>query len=164
MSATAKTIGLSDAEWSVDGIPVHHLPKVWDDVWPYLQRAINRFPDIPDKFTEDQLINSLIDRKRQLWIGFDRRNWKVCGAVITEIMTDHRVPDGPICSIPLVGGDNWMRWGDAVWTTIKAWAVHQGCVACVGYGRRGWTRLYGFTECGTTECGVPVFIRRLKRG
>lgn len=162
--ATALSTGPSDPDWAVEGIPVENIDYVWDDAWPYLKRAVDRFPDLPNKYTEAIVLSRLHRKHMQLWIGYDFKADRICGALVTEIITDKRVEDGPLCSIPLVGGDDFMKWGDAIWTTLKTWAAHQGCVAMVGYGRRGWQRLYGFIECGKMEDGTPIMIRRLKRG
>lgn len=147
----------------VDGVLVSDLHHVWEDAWPFLEKAVARFPNLPNKYTEGDLLALLFARKMQLWIGWDTDEQRPSGALVTEITKDNRHPDKVFLSIPLVGGDNWNAWGDELWNMLKAWGREKGCTHALGYGRRGWTRLYGFVECGTTEGGLPMFVRTLKR-
>lgn len=145
------------------GVPVADLHQHWEDAWPYLQRAVGRFPDVPIPYTEGEVLKGLFARDMQLWVGFDIDAARVAGALITEITRDFRHPDKVFLSIPLVGADNWNAWGDELWNMLKAWGLENGCTHALGYGRRGWTRLYGFVDCGTTDGGLPMFVRTLKR-
>lgn len=143
------------------GVPVEDLHIVWSRAWPYLEKAINRFPNVTEKFNEGEVLRRLFAKEFQLWICWDvDRNIPV-GALTTEIITDEKHPGKTFLSIPLVGGDGWNTWGDALWSLIKAWGIEKGCTHALGYGRRGWTRLYGFVECGKTDCGLPKFVRTL---
>lgn len=146
----------------VDGVRVEHLHRVWEDVWPYLKRAIARFPNVPQP-TEGDILRALMRQDMQLWLGWDKEEQRPCGALLTEIMQDERHPGKVFMSIPLVGADNWNAWGDDLWTILKEWGVAHGCTHALGYGRRGWTRLYGFVDCGTSDNGLPMFVRTLKR-
>lgn len=145
------------------GVPVSDIHLCWEDAWPYLQRAIDRFPDVPVSFDEGEVLKSLFAKDMQLWIGWDIDAARVMGALVTEITRDFRHSDKVFLSIPLVGADKWNAWGDELWNTLKAWGVENGCTHALGYGRRGWTRLYGFVDCGTTDGGLPMFVRTLKR-
>ncbi len=145
------------------GVPAADLHGVWEDAWPYLQRAVDRFPNVPLPFTEGEVLKNLFAKDMQLWIGWDIDAARVAGALVTEITRDFRHPDKVFLSIPLVGADNWNSWGDDLWNMLKAWGVEHGCTHALGYGRRGWTRLYGFVDCGTTDGGLPMFVRSLKR-
>ena len=151
------------SRYAVHGVPVPDLYGVWEDAWPYLERAIARFPNVPIPFDEGTILQKLFARDMQLWIGWDIDAARVTGALLTEITKDARHPDKLFMSIPLVGGDNWNAWGDDLWTMLKDWGVAHGCTHALGYGRKGWTRLYGFVECGTTDGGLPMFVRKLKR-
>ncbi len=147
----------------VDGVPVGELHHVWETVWPFLQKAIDRFPNVPNKYNEGLVLQRLFSKDMQLWIGWDCAHHKAVGALVTEIVHDKRHPGKVFLSIPLVGGDNWNAWGDAIWTLIKAWGIEQGCTHALGYGRRGWTRLYGFVDCGTTDGNLPMFVRTIRK-
>ena len=147
----------------VDGVPISDIHHVWADTWPFIEKAIERFPNVPTPYTEGEVLRKIMRKEMQLWIGWDTEDHRPVGALVTEITNDKRHPDKVFLSIPLVGGENWNAWGDSIWTLIKRWAVHNGCTHALGYGRRGWTRLYGFVECGTTDGGLPMFVRTLKR-
>jgi hypothetical protein len=149
--------------YSVTGVPSSNLHNVWTDAWHYLNLAVERFPNVPQKYTEGEILRALFAREMQLWIGWDYERDETCGALLTEIIRDENHPDKVFLSIPLVGADNWNAWGDGLWTMLKAWGVENGCTHALGYGRRGWMRLYGFVNCGTTDGGLPMFVRTLKR-
>ena len=145
------------------GVPVEDLHIVWERVWPYLEKAISRFPNVPVPYTEGKVLEQLFHKKQQLWICWDIDRNAPMGGLITEIVTDEKHPDKVFLSIPLVGGEEWNKWGDVLWSLIKVWGIEKGCTHALGYGRRGWTRWYGFVECGTTDGGLPMFVRSLKR-
>lgn len=151
------------SRYLVDGVRVEHIHRVWEDVWPYLERAIARFPNVPQPYTEGDILTALMRQEMQLWIGWDAVEQRPCGALVTEITKEAKHPDKVFLSIPLVGADNWNAWGDGLWSILKEWGVAHGCTHALGYGRRGWTRLYGFVDCGTTDGGLPMFVRTLKR-
>ena len=136
---------------------------VWDRAWPFISKAVERFPNIPDKFTEGMVLERLFRKEFQLWVCWDTYQDEPVGALITEIISDEKHPGKVFLSIPLVGGLRWNAWGDGLWNLIKAWGIEKGCTHALGYGRRGWMRWYGFIECGTTDGGLPMFVRTLKR-
>jgi hypothetical protein len=151
------------SKYAVHGVPVNDLYGVWDDAWPYLEKAIARFPNVPLPFDEGTVLKKLFARDMQLWIGWDIDQAHVAGALVTEIIKNAQHPGKLFMSIPLVGADDWNAWGDELWNMLKAWGIENGCTHALGYGRRGWTRLYGFVDCGTTDGGLPMFVRTLKR-
>ena len=137
------------SHYVVDGVKVADLHRVWDDVWPFLDKAIARFPDVPVPFTEGDILKALFAKDMQLWIGWDTEQHRPVGALITEITHDFRHADKTFLSIPLVGAENWNAWGDELWSLIKRWGIENGCTHALGYGRRGWMRLY------RRPCSVP---------
>lgn len=147
----------------VDGVPVKDLHIVWEDTWPYLKKAIERFPNVPNKYTEGDLLRNILRKEMQLWVGWDTEEHRPVGALVTETIEHAEHPNKFFLSIPLVGGENWNAWGDNIWTLIKSWGMSKGCTHALGYGRKGWCRWYGFVECGKTEAGVPMYVRTLKR-
>lgn len=153
---------LEDAEFAIDGVRPDMLDNDWDEAWPYLERAIDRFPTVRHRYTEASLYRRIMRGETQLWIAWDVLEEGITGAVATEIITDPKHPDKLFMAIPLVGGDKWNKWGDAMWNTLKAWGRSKGCTHALGYGRKGWQRLYGFDPVGKTEDGVMVMIRKLK--
>ncbi len=146
-----------------DGVPVANLHLVWSGVWPFLEKAANRFPHLPNKFTEELVLKKLFHKEQQLWICWDMAENRAVGAVTTEIVQDSKHPGKVFLSIALVGGERFNAWGDDLWRLLKAWGVEKGCTHILGSGRRGWIRLYGFVDCGTTDSGLPMFVQTLKR-
>lgn len=153
---------ISRAKWSVEGVPRQDIHHVWEDAWPYLERAIERFPQASNQYTEQSVLRELLTGRSQLWIGWSFDTDSVTGSVLTEITTDERYPGMKFLSIPLLGADHWMKWGDTMWNTLKAWGSAQGCTHALGYGRKGWSRLYGFDFVRKSEDGIDIYIRRLK--
>ncbi len=163
-NATERTIPQPAIAWAVDGVARGDLEQVWDGAWPYLLDAIKRGArlGVTKSYTEAEVYRNLMRGEQQLWIGWSYAENRVVGAVLTEIFDDDKHPGHKFLSIPLVGGEHWMEWGDTMWILLKQWGRAKGCTAALAYGRKGWSRLYGFDECGMSEDGIPVFIRRLK--
>lgn len=151
-----------DAEFAIDGVNAAMIEEDWDEAWPWLEKAIVRFPQVRQKYTEASIYRRLMRGEMQLWVAWAIREEKVIGAVVTEIVTEPKHPDKLFMAIPLVGGEQWHRWGDSMWNTLKAWGRAQNCTHVLAYGRKGWQRLYGFDEIGKTGDGILVMIRRLK--
>lgn len=150
------------AEWIVEGVPRDSIHHVWADAWPYLESAIKRFPQVSKPYSEENILADLVKGTSQLWIGWSVLENRLVGALITDISQDAKFPGAKFLSIPLVGAEHWMKWGDTLWNVLKSWGAHKGCTHALGYGRKGWTRLYGFSQVGTTSDGIPVFMRKLK--
>lgn len=155
---------MPEVRWAVDGVPGAELEHVWDSAWPYLERAIRRGMRMGSAkpYTEAEIYRNLMRGEQQLWIGWSYAENRLVGAVITEMFNDDKYPGHKFLSIPLIGAEHWMEWGDTMWNLLKSWGRSKGCTDALAYGRKGWARLYGFDECGTTEDGIPMFIRRLK--
>lgn len=160
----APPLDMSGVRWAVDGVARGDLEHVWDASWTYLLDAIKRGAamGVSKPYTEAEVYRNLMRGEQQLWIGWSYGESKVVGAVLTEIFNDDKHPGHKFLSIPLVGADHWMEWGDTMWNLLKKWGAAMGCTDALAYGRKGWSRLYGFDQCGKTEDGVSVFIRRLK--
>lgn len=146
----------------MDGVPVSDLHHVWDGLWPYLKTSAERFPH-RQPYSEGDVLARLFARRQQLWIAWDTETAKPIGGVVTEIITDDQHPDKLFLSFPLVGGERFKDWGDQLWTLIRRWGLDKGCTHASGQGRKGWMRLFGFVECGKTDDGVTMFVRRLTR-
>lgn len=159
---TGQALALEEAEFAVDGVRADNIEEEWDEAWPYLERAIARFPEVQNKFSEASIYRKLMRGEMQLWIALAISDVRMIGAVVTEIITDPKHPGKLFMAIPLVGGEQWHKWGDSMWNTLKAWGRSKGCTHALGYGRKGWQRLYGFDPVGKTEDGVLVMIRKLK--
>jgi hypothetical protein len=158
----SQSIALEYAEYAIDGVLPEQLNDDWDDAWPWLEKAIDRFPHIRNKYTEASIFRKILSSEKQLWIAWSIHDECIVGAAITEIIIESKYPNELLMAIPLVGGKGWNKWGDSLWNTLKAWGRSKGCTYALGYGRKCWQRLYGFDPIGKTEDGIIVMIRRLK--
>lgn len=161
IAVTEQTITESP-EVIIDGVLSHHVPLFWNQAWPWLQKAIKRFPQVRRKMNAPRILNDLAHSRAQLWIAWDREEGKCIGAILTEVTLNRGHPDKVLLEIPLVGGTRWNEWGDEIWNLLKAWGRAQGCTHVVAYGRKGWMRLYGFEHYGETDDGIAIMYRELK--
>tara|TARA_R110002126_G_scaffold290623_1_gene448029 strand:+ start:1504 stop:1959 length:456 start_codon:yes stop_codon:yes gene_type:complete len=145
------------------GVPVEDLHVVWERTWPYLEKSIRRFAGVQTVLNEGYVLQQLFHKKMQLWICWDVDLNSPVGACLTEIVSDGKFPDRLVLNFPMLGGHDWNKWGDSLWLLMKAWGIEKGCTHAQYSGRRGWSRWYGFVECGTNEVGLPMFVRTLKR-
>lgn len=146
----------------VDGVTSVHVPLVWARAWPWLKKAIDRFPQIRRKITQAKLLNDLAHSRAQLWVAWDMGTNECVGALITEVTKSKKHPDKLLMEIPLVGGTEWSEWGNDIWNLIREWGLAQGCTDAVGYGRKGWQRLFGFEEYDVTQDGILIMSRSLR--
>lgn len=146
------------------GIPTSDLHIVWDKAWPLLKKAIDRYPDTPNRLDEGMVLKALMRKQMQLWLTWDVDENRPVGAVVTEIMAHEKFPGKVFLSGSLLGGEKFRDWIDDLWSVIKAWGIESGCTHMYGSGRRGWVRWFGMVECGTAEdTGLPIYVRTLKR-
>lgn len=141
----------------VDGVPSSDLGYVYEDCWPYLAKALARSPQTPETFTKETLLDFLLIRRGQLWIAWDTDEG-VIGAVTTLLTTKY----GPFLEVPLIGGIRFAEWGKSLLTTLDRFGLEKGCTHMIGFGRKGWMRVYGFKEFGRTDDGVLIMVRELK--
>lgn len=146
---------------AVDGVPRQHITIVWPKVWPHLQKAIARFPDVVEPYTEERVLEMIHTEAGQLWVAWDTSTDDCKGAVLTEITNRVRYPERRFLEVPLVGGEGFAVWGIPLFKLLCDFGRAHNCTDIVGFGRRGWTRLLGFHEHGTTDDGIPVMYRPL---
>ncbi len=150
--------------WAIEGVPAGDAVVPWRRCWELLRPAAERFPT-RDRWTSESLLYEVVAGNAQLWIAWSYDRRRVEGAVITRIFDRPAMaPNDRVCECPLVGGVNMADWGPSMFALLKAWATAQGCTYIAGYGRRGWKRLFGFTELGLTEDGLPILVLRLYGG
>lgn len=137
----------------VEAVPSDHIHHVWTDAWPWLERAIDRFPDVTHPWSQSRLYPALLTGHAQLWIAWDVEADTLAGVVVTEIRPHN---DMMLLAIPLVGGRQLMKWGKDLWSLLKLFGRANGCTHAVGYGRGGWKRFCRMIEVGKTDDGVTV--------
>lgn len=124
---------------SVGSIHLHALPYAWPVLWPLLEKAARRTPDMPE-------VRPLVESGHaQLWAIVE--NGRPVAAVTTQITLE---PEKR-CRIWLVGGSRVREWVGVFLEKLTEWARGYGCVALWARGRRGWDRLgeeLGFQRVG----------------
>lgn len=155
---------INTQKWAIEGVPSAHVTAPWRRCWDLLSRAAARFPQVRDKWTGDAMLLEIMTGKAQLWIAWSYDRRRIEGAVITRVFDKPDIaPNDKVCECPLAAGVNMSEWGAPMFAMLKAWAIEQGCDYIAGYGRKGWMRLFGFTEMGKTEDGLPILVMPLRR-
>lgn len=155
---------VNDRVWAIEGVPAGDAAVPWRRCWALLSRAVARFPAATDAWTSDGALYEIMTGGAQLWIAWSYERRRIEGVVVTRILDRPAMaPNDRVCECPLAAGDNMAAWGPQMFAMLKAWAVEQGCDYIAGYGRPGWKRLFGFTEMGRTEDGLPILILPLRR-
>jgi hypothetical protein len=155
---------IQNAHWAIEGVPPGDARIPWRRCWDLLDRAVARYPQARDKWTSSGVLYEVVTGNAQLWVAWSYDRRRIEGAVITRIFDKpDMAPNDKVCECPLVAGLNMSEWGAPMFAMLKAWAVEQGCDYIAGYGRKGWKRLFGFTEMGKTADGLPILIMPLRR-
>lgn len=150
-------------QWAIEGVPAGHAAVPWRRCWQLLRRAAERFAT-RERWSSDGLLYEVTAGNAQLWIAWSYERRRIEGAVITRVFDrPDMAPNDRVCECPLVGGEGMAAWGAPMFALIRTWALAQGCTYIAGYGRRGWKRLFGFSEMGVTPDGLPILILRLRR-
>lgn len=120
MTATLKYTGVTGRD---------QLIATWPEVAPILNRAVQVY----NEHTLEEIFQSLLERKRQLWVtGRD----KIDCVLITQIINEK---DQKTCFVELYAG----RGIESVrfLSDIEAWAKSIGCNRIRLSGRKGWKRV-----------------------
>jgi hypothetical protein len=144
----------------IAGIPLRDLHRVWSDLWPLLEPAVKRSPDVPDACAQPAgwVLARLIARDAQLWAVYDKG--RPVAAVVTTLQIG---PSDKRCLLWLVGGGRLGQWAADFVAVVEAWARAMGCVALWGSGRPGWTRIvkhFGGERIADHN-GQPAWQRRI---
>jgi hypothetical protein len=155
---------VNDRAWAIEGVPAGDAAVPWRRCWELLARAVARFPGVAEKWTSDGVLYEVMTGEAQLWVAWSYERRRIEGAVVTRIFDRPTMaPNDRVCECPLAAGVNMAAWGAPMFAMLKAWAAAQGCDYIAGYGRRGWKRLFGFTEMGTTGDGLPILVLRIQK-
>ena len=125
-------------------IPPEDISRVWDQVGPMLQLALDKgngiyeLPDVKKELEsgDNILLAAVKDKEIQ--------------AVFT--LTTLEYPRKKVLSIFLVGGSGMEEWEEEIMDTIHAIAKKQGADSVFSNGRDGWTRKmkkYGYHKVCT---------------
>ena len=147
-------------QWALDGVLSHEVASVWNKVWPITKRAVDRF-DIPNRFTEDELIENLTTGKMQLWAIDDVHKNGLAAVAITSIIQDENFDDEWVFEVPFVAGYGMKHWIGDLFKLLKSYALSHGCKIMLGYGRVGWIKAVGFDTIAFNDDGIRIMACRL---
>lgn len=139
---------------TVASIHLHSLPLAWPVLWPMLEKAARRTPDLSEMDVRRLVENG----HAQLWAIVEN------GAPVAAITTQVTLEPETRCRVWLVGGARMIEWLPAFLGTVEPWARSLGCKAIWGtQSRRAWVRISRLLGCEPIEPfeGTPSWGRRL---
>ena len=78
-----KTSPTSSSDSEISFVPIEHIGPLWKQVEGHLKKPL----EIDGyAYTAQDVLNSLINGKMQLWISWSRKKKKVEAAIVTEIV------------------------------------------------------------------------------
>ena len=123
-------------------VPSHEVVRVWQDVAPLLQMAVDR---APGRYEVVDILTNVMQNESQLWIGFDED--QIHSAGITRI---YDTPLARVFSIQWLGGNNLKDWQEEALDVTRRFALDHGCTIREIIGREGWGKMTGFEKFSTT--------------
>ena len=152
-----------EPKWAIDGVPSASVGDVWPTVWPIIKEAVDVTPEAV-RFTEEQILNMLINREMQLWVIMNLPRERICAAAITSLINvDEFIPDAMALEVPFVAGRGMNDWIRALNKLLGEYGRIMGAQYLFGYGRKGWERMAGFKNIGYTKSGIRVMAQVIKR-
>jgi hypothetical protein len=125
---------ISSSDSEISFVPIEHIGPLWKQVEGHLKKPL----EIDGyAYTAQDVLNSLINGKMQLWISWSRKKKKVEAAIVTEIVD---YPQKRACRYFLAGGDNMKSWFKKMKNEIEQWAKLNKCHRIELVGRKGWSR------------------------
>ena len=125
---------ISSSDSEISFVPIEHIGPLWKQVEGHLKKPL----EIDGyAYTAQDVLNSLINGKMQLWISWSRKKKKVEAAIVTEIVD---YPQKRACRYFLAGGDNMKSWFKKIKNEIEQWAKLNKCHRIELVGRKGWSR------------------------
>ena len=117
---------------ALSGIRAEDLSGVWNDIIPYIQRALEHGQG---EFSLDAILDGILTREMQLWVGHEDE--KIVYVGVTQL---EKFSEKLICVIVLLSGDRVMEWLDNT-NELESWAMTQGADELRVMGRPGWKRV-----------------------
>ncbi len=123
----------------VEGVPYVHVANVWHKVWALLEPAVKMRVDNPPM---GEILGDLLNRDRQLWLGFERgKPGHIVVAMVTRIVTQRQGLHPTFC-LDFVGGTRLDEWKE-LYNYLQIFAEFHGCGSIeLCDGRNGaWKRV-----------------------
>ena len=114
-------------------IPLPLLDKVWPGAAKLLERSI---ATTNGKFSVEDVRQGILRGDLVLWLAVDGDT--PIAAITTRII---RYPHRDAMAMDWVGGTRMREWLGLAMSTLKQYAVDNGCLHLEGYGRKAWGRV-----------------------
>ena len=118
--------------------------KIWDQVAPFIEKALTRSHSLNLSLPTDILSHVLLGHC-QMWVAY--AGAQIDGVVISRVIDWDRSKS---LFIPIVGGRNLRGWHDPMMAELERYARSLGCRDLKGEYRKGWARMSGFEITGVT--------------
>lgn len=128
--STPPTPATPTKTYTVRGIPVELLGRMWPYAKPFIKRALDH---ATGEFTVDDLHQFAQRSQLQLWLVHD--GTQVCGAATTELV---RFPSRSRLRVLTVAGREFDLWALELDRKLSEWALTYGCDGIEAYVRRGF--------------------------
>jgi len=126
------------------GIKAENLEKVWDHVVEDIRETLVYSYD---KFTVQDIFNSLKNMDMQLWVIVDQNN-TIHATIVTQIVD---YPSKRVMLFVIISGKNFVKWSHFLGLFTR-FARSHNCRSIEAYGRPGWenkTKKLGFKKIHT---------------
>jgi len=120
------------------GIPSDDIDFVWDDVLPFVEKALSRDDG---KWTVRSIKESLEQEQTQLFVVIDD---EIIAIIITQITP---FPGKKVLTIKFASGRDIDRWVHLI-NHFEQWAREKNCQSVEVWGREGWERMLNYERVG----------------
>ena len=127
-------VEVPDKEYSLEELSPKFFELFHDDIVSFIIKAMGY---LEDKWSIDDVMESLKEGKMQGWIIYDKNHGVISGICITEVI---EFPKEKVLNITGLGGNGVSEWIHLI-SGIEEFAHSKGCKAVELYGRPGWKKL-----------------------
>ncbi len=128
-------------------IHAEDIDQAWSDVVPFIEKALSR----GSVYNSEELKEGLKQSRYQLWTW---QTDKIDAVMVTSVRK------GIDCLLLTMAGSGLRDWVKCLpW--VEEWAKHYQCKRMVLHGRKGWSRVLGYTITGQDELGIDIMVKEL---
>lgn len=129
---------------TITAVPKEHIKNVWQEVSPWLDKAIAR---THGRYHNVDILTSIIEGTASLWLAI--ANGEILGSLVFTISL---YPSGmKVGRIDYIAGRDRDEWFKEMWDAIVEYAKNDGCVMIEMVARRGtaeYVKEWGGREVG----------------
>jgi hypothetical protein len=115
-------------------VPVEHVPDVWDEVRPYLNKVTAM---THGRYETEDVYDFVMHKGYLLWIAFDEQTIK--GVVVTFFM---EYPRSKYLYLLMCAGEEGDSWKMPMLELLQRFARDNECVGLEASGRLGWAKIF----------------------